>query len=350
MSTAPAFVPEPDLVVVEGLSRYFALDKRSKQIVRAVDDVSFTIRRGETFGLVGESGSGKSTLARLLLRLDRATAGRILFDGIDIASLSASELRKLRWRMQMVFQDPFASLNRRRTVEQTIEMPLRVHQPQLRSRERAVRVRELLDLVGLRASHALAYPRELSGGQCQRVSIARALSIRPEFVVLDEAVSAVDVSIQAQILNLLRELQDRLRLTYLFVSHDLSVVRYMSNTIGVMYGGKIVELATREQLFTSPRHPYTHGLLASVAVPDLEVGHPSAHQLVREGIDVGSEVLGCRFHPRCPLGTRELCRELEPPLELVGPEHYAACHFPQSAESLAREVAVEGLSSSSAEA
>jgi oligopeptide/dipeptide ABC transporter ATP-binding protein len=340
VSAVAALVPEPDLVVVDGLARHFPLDKRGQQVVRAVDDVSFAIRRGETFGLVGESGSGKSTLARLLLRLDRPTAGRVLFDGIDIASLSPRELRKLRWRMQIVFQDPFASLNRRRTIEQTIEMPLRVHQPQLRAAEREARVTELLDLVGLRASHASAYPRELSGGQCQRVSIARALAIRPEFVVLDEAVSAVDVSIQAQILNLLRELQERLGLTYLFVSHDLSVVRYMANTIGVMYHGKIVELGSRERLFSSPQHPYTHGLLASIPVPDpeLERERAQAHALVREEVSVATEVSGCRFHPRCPLGTRELCRTVEPPLDPLGPDHAAACHFPQSAESLAREL------------
>jgi oligopeptide/dipeptide ABC transporter ATP-binding protein len=341
VSAAPALVPDADLVVVESLSRHFPLDKHGHQIVRAVDDVSFEIRRGETFGLVGESGSGKSTLARLLLRLDRPTAGRVVFDGIDIASLSPRELRKLRWRMQIVFQDPFASLNRRRSVEQTIEMPLRVHQPQLRSAERAARVRELLDLVGLRVSHATAYPRELSGGQCQRVSIARALAIRPEFVVLDEAVSAVDVSIQAQILNLLRELQERLGLTYLFVSHDLSVVRYMSNTIGVMYHGKIVELGSRQQLFSHPRHPYTHGLLASIPVPDPEIERERAHVLVREEVTAGAEVLGCRFHPRCPLGTREICRTVEPPLDPLAPDHRAACHFPQSAESLARAAAEE---------
>ena len=343
MNAAPVPTLDEELVVIDGLSRYFPLDKRGEQVVRAVDDVSFTIRRGETFGLVGESGSGKSTLARLLLRLDKPTAGNVRFDGVDVSALSPRELRKLRWRMQIVFQDPFASLNRRRTVEQTIEMPLRVHQPELKSAERAARVRELLDLVGLRASHVSAYPRELSGGQCQRVSIARALSIRPEFVVLDEAVSAVDVSIQAQILNLLRELQQRLGLTYLFVSHDLSVVRYMSNTIGVMYHGKLVELGSREQLFSSPRHPYTHGLLASIPLPDpeLERERRRAHVLVREEVSAGTEVPGCRFHPRCPLGTREVCRTVEPPLDLVATEHRAACHFPQSAESLAREAIAE---------
>ena len=329
------------IVSVDGLSRHFPVGgHRSRQTVRAVDDVSFAIRRGETFGLVGESGSGKSTLARLLLRLDRPTAGRIVFDGVDIASLSPRELRRLRWRMQIVFQDPFASLNRRRTAEQTIELPLRVHQPELGAKARAERVRELLDLVGLRPTHASAYPRELSGGQCQRVSIARALSINPEFVVLDEAVSAVDVSIQAQILNLLRELQERFGLTYLFVTHDLSVVRYMSNTIGVMHHGRIVELASRERLFSTPRHPCTHALLASIPSTDPASRDRSReHAIVREELATAIEIDGCRFHPRCPLGTRELCRTVDPALDPIESDHRVACHYPQSAESLAREAA-----------
>ena len=348
MSARPAAadVAAEELIEVDGLSRYFPVGgRRSKQFVRAVDDVSFTIRRGETFGLVGESGSGKSTLARLLIRLDDPTAGRVVFDGVDIASLPARELRRLRWRMQIVFQDPFASLNRRRTVEQAIELPLRVHERELGRAARQARVRELLELVGLRPSHAAAYPRELSGGQCQRVSIARALSIRPDFVVLDEAVSAVDVSIQAQILNLLRELQERLGLTYLFVSHDLSVVRYMSSTIGVMYHGKIVELGSRERLFTSPRHPCTHALLASIPSPDpLERVRAKPKVIVREEVAPAINVDACRFHLRCPLGTRELCRTVEPPLapDHLAPDHLAACHYPQSAESLAREAAADG--------
>ena len=340
MSAMPAVTSaDEELIVVERLSRHFPVGgRRATQAVRAVDDVSFSIRRGDTFGLVGESGSGKSTLARLLLRLDEPTAGRVLFDGIDVASLHARELRRLRWRMQIVFQDPFASLNRRRTVEQTIELPLRVHEPKLSKATRRVRVRELLDLVGLRPNHAAAYPRELSGGQCQRVSIARALSIRPDFVVLDEAVSAVDVSIQAQILNLLRELQERLGLTYLFVSHDLSVVRYMSSTIGVMYHGKIVELASRERLFSSPRHPCTHALLASIPSRDPSERHPAATRaIVREEIAPAVQVDACRYHLRCPLGTRELCRTVEPPLALLAPDPRAACPYPQSADSLARE-------------
>jgi oligopeptide/dipeptide ABC transporter ATP-binding protein len=343
VSAAQELAPpvDDDLIVIDGLSRHF--DLGGGQVLRAVDEVSFTIRRGETFGLVGESGSGKSTLARLLLRLDRPTSGKILLDGIDIGALTPRELRRLRWRMQIVFQDPFASLNRRRTVAQTIETPLRVHQPDLKAAERASRVSELLDLVGLRQAHAQAYPRELSGGQCQRVSIARALAIRPEFVVLDEAVSAVDVSIQAQILNLLRDLQERLGLTYLFVSHDLSVVRYMSNTIAVMYHGRILEQAPRERLFSAPRHPCTHALLASIPSPDpvADRERAEAHAIIREEIASGQDVEGCRFHPRCPLGTRDICRTIEPGLDPVAPDHRAACHFPQSAESLQREAAAD---------
>jgi oligopeptide/dipeptide ABC transporter ATP-binding protein len=332
------------LVAAERLSRHFRLAGRwNRQVVRAVDDVSFAVRRGETFGLVGESGSGKSTLARLLLNLDRPTSGRVLFDGVDLARLSTRELRRLRSRMQMVFQDPFASLNRRRTARETIEFPLRVHRPELGATARSERVRELLGLVGLRATHAAAYPRELSGGQCQRVSIARALALNPDFVVLDEAVSAVDVSIQAQILNLLRDLQQQLGLTYLFVSHDLSVVRYMSNTIAVMYQGRIVEHGARERLFATPRHPCTHALLASIPTPDPEAAREQAegHVIVREEVAGAVEVLGCRFHPRCPLGSRERCRVEEPLLEPLAVDHLAACHFPQSAESLKHQAELD---------
>jgi ABC-type oligopeptide transport system ATPase subunit len=258
------------LVAVDGLVRHFALrggDGGDDGVVRAVDDVSFEIRRGETFGLVGESGSGKSTVARLLLRLDRPTAGRVRFDGRDLGALSRGELRRLRPHMQIVFQDPFAALNRRKTVEHSIGLPLAVH-TRMSRRERAARVRQLLDLVGLRPEFATRYPHEMSGGQSQRVSIARALALDPSFVILDEAVSAVDVSIQAQILNLLRELQQRLRLTYLFISHDLAIVRYMSDRVGVMHHGQMVECGTREELFGAPRHEYTRALMAAVPVPD----------------------------------------------------------------------------------
>jgi peptide/nickel transport system ATP-binding protein len=332
------------LVAVEDLHRHFRIGGSSAhQLVHAVDGVSLGISRGETFGLVGESGSGKSTLARLLLHLDRPTSGRVIFDGRDLAQLSPADLRKLRRRMQIVFQDPFASLNRRKTAAQTISMPLRVHCPQLKAAARAERVRELLGLVGLRPSHAGAYPRELSGGQCQRVSIARALALDPEFVVLDEAVSAVDVSIQAQILNLLRELQRRLGLTYLFVSHDLAVVRYMSDELAVMYRGRFVESGPRDRLFDNPLHPYTHALLASI--PESVTNDRRAHAMIQEEVSSDLEIEGCRYHLRCPLGTRPLCREIDPPLGVVVPDHRAACHYPQTTESLQREAADEPIAS-----
>jgi oligopeptide transport system ATP-binding protein len=329
------------LVAVENLHRHFRVGTaRARHVVRAVDGVSFEVGRGETFGLVGESGSGKSTLARLLLRLDRPTSGRVLFETQDLAALSGADLRRLRRRMQIVFQDPFSSLNRRRTVEQAISLPLRVHSRDLKSAARGARVRELLDLVGLRPTHASAYPRELSGGQCQRVSIARALALEPELVVLDEAVSAVDVSIQAQILNLLRELQDRLGLTYLFVSHDLAVVRYMSDRLAVMYAGRIVESGPRDRLFENPLHPYTHALLASI--PSGEAPAARLRAVVQEEPTGELDVEGCHYHPRCPLGDRARCREVDPALEPVGPEHAAACHFPQSQESLVAETIASG--------
>ena len=238
---------------------------------RAVDDASLQIRRGETLGLVGESGSGKSTVAALLLALERPTAGSVRFDGIDVTSLKPRKLRELRRRMQLVLQDPLAALNRRKTIEQIVSLPLAVHEKKS-SKERRRRAEELLDLVGLPVSFLERYPRELSGGQCQRVGIARALALEPDFVVLDESVSAVDVAMQAQILNLLRDLQRELGLTYLFVSHDLAVVRYMSPTISVMRQGVVVENGTREQIFSSPSHPYTRSLI--------EAAPPA---LVREG-------------------------------------------------------------------
>ena len=254
------------LVVVENLVREFP-DGAGKRVIRAVNDVSFTIRRGETFGLVGESGSGKSTLSRLLLGLDRPTSGRVLVEGAEVSALPERKLRPLRRRMQMVFQDPSASLNRRKTVAQIIGLPLSIHLG-LSKAERDRRVGELLELVGLPAEFAHRYPHEMSGGQCQRVGIARAVGVEPSIVVLDEAVSAVDVSIQAQILNLLKDLQRRLGLTYVFVSHDLALVRYMSDRIAVLYHGDLVELSERDELFDGPKHPYTASLLAAVPVPD----------------------------------------------------------------------------------
>jgi oligopeptide/dipeptide ABC transporter ATP-binding protein len=332
-----AAVAEPEagtpLVKVENLTRHFRVD--GTLAVRAVDGVTLEIPQGTTFGLVGESGSGKSTLARLMLRLDQPTSGRILFEGEDLMQRSGDDLRSLRRQMQIVFQDPFAALNRRKTVEQIISLPLQVHEPGMSRADRRARVAEMLELVGLRPQHAQAYPRQLSGGQCQRVSIARALTLGPKFVVLDEAVSAVDVSIQAQILNLLRDLQRQLGLTYLFVTHDLSVVRYMADTVGVMYLGRVVETGTRDALFESPQHPYTHALLASIPSPERRRAHVASKLVVREapGADAG-EICGCRFHPRCPLGERDICRTTDPPLVQPQQGHAVACHFPQSEESL----------------
>jgi peptide/nickel transport system ATP-binding protein/oligopeptide transport system ATP-binding protein len=327
------------LVAAQDLTRYFHLDH--KHTVRAVDGVSLTIAPGMTFGLVGESGSGKSTLARLLLRLEEPTSGRVVFDGRDLAGLSARELARVRREMQVVFQDPYAALNRRKTVEQILSLPFEVHEPRLGSSERRARVEELLELVGLRPQHARAYPRQLSGGQCQRVSIARAIALHPKFVVLDEAVSAVDVSIRAQILNLLRELQQQLGLTYLFVTHDLSVVRYMSDTVAVMYLGRVVEIGNRESLFEHPQHPYTHALLDSIPSPRRR-RRDRAEVAVSDPVAVDeSTVTGCPFHPRCPLGGREVCRTVDPPLQPSPVGHQVACHFPQSAQSLLATAAAE---------
>lgn len=320
------------LVSVEHVSRHFRLDHGT--IVRAVDDVSFAIPTGQTLGLVGESGSGKSTLARLLLRLDTPTAGRVLFQGRDLAACSREDLRLLRREMQIVFQDPFAALNRRKTVEQIVSLPLQVHDRELSRAARRSRVSELLELVGLRSEHAHAYPRQLSGGQCQRVSIARALALDPKLIVLDEAVSAVDVSIQAQILNLLRELQQRLGLTYLFVTHDLSVVRYMADTIAVMYLGRIVEAGARDRLFANPQHPYTHALMESIPSPERRA-RPSARavQVSDRTQAEETDIPGCSFHPRCPFDTHEVCHTVDPSLRDTPDGHRVACHFPQSSES-----------------
>jgi peptide/nickel transport system ATP-binding protein len=327
IQTAPSSRTRGPLVAIENLVRHFPLDRHN--VVHAVDGVSLEIPAGQTLGLVGESGSGKSTLARLVVRLDRPTSGRVLFEGRDLAACSPQELRRLRREMQIVFQDPFSSLNRRKTVEQIVSLPLKVHEQRMGRAARRERVAELLELVGLRPQHADAYPRQLSGGQCQRVSIARALALRPKFVVLDEAVSAVDVSIQAQILNLLRELQEQLGLTYLFVTHDLSVVRYMADVIAVMYLGRIVESAPRERLFGNPQHPYTHALLASIpTVERKSSSRPVLHVRERVTMDPGL-IPGCRFHPRCPLGEREVCRTVDPQLRVLHEGHTVACHFPQ---------------------
>ena len=315
------------LLAVEGLVKHFGsagLFGGQRAPVRAVDGVSFTVQRGETLALVGESGSGKSTTARLVLRLIEPSAGRIRFDGQDITAASQRSLRPLRQRMQMVFQDPFASLDPRLTVRQTLEEPLIVHRIG-NAAERRGRVDELLGLVGLGPHHAERYTHAFSGGQRQRVGIARALMLRPDLLVCDEPVSALDVSIQAQVLNLLQDLQERLGLTYLFIAHDLAVVKHMADRIAVMYLGQLMELAPRNALFAAPRHPYTRMLLD--AIPRPQPGLPVRHQPVVTA-EAGSRSGlpdGCRFHPRCPYAI-ERCRVEAPALEEAGTGHGAACH------------------------
>ena len=318
------------LVEVRDLKKHFPVKRglvfdRVVGQIKAVDGVSFAIRRGETFGLVGESGCGKTTIGRLLLKLDAPTAGEIRFDGEDIASFDARQTLAFRRRVQAVFQDPYSSLNPRMTVEEIVGEPLLVHGIELDRAVRLRRVRELLSVCGLPARSVDRYPHEMSGGQRQRVGIARALALRPDFIVCDEAVSALDVSIQAQIVRLLEELRDEFGLTYLFIGHDLSVVRHICQRVAVMYLGRIVEIADSDPLFDDAGHPYTRALLSSVPVPDPVIEHQRAHQEIRG--EIPSPVnppSGCVFHPRCPLAD-ESCRRLVPALRDVGEGHYIAC-------------------------
>jgi peptide/nickel transport system ATP-binding protein len=320
------------LVTLENLRVWFPIKSglildRHVGDIRAVDDVSFDIKRGETLGLVGESGCGKSTVGRTILRLYKPTSGRIVFDGRDISTLGEGELRPLRRRMQMVFQDPFASLNPRHSVGRIVGEPLRTHGLATR-REAATRVRELLRIVGLPADSAGRYPHEFSGGQRQRIGLARALAVNPEFVVADEPVSALDVSIQAQIINLLEELQDDFDLTYLFIAHDLAVVRHISDRIAVMYLGWIVEISSAAELYENPLHPYTISLLSAVPIPDPVV------ERTRESILLAGDLpspanppKACRFHTRCPYVQPTRCRDEVPPLRTLGSGHAVACHW-----------------------
>ncbi len=325
-------VASKTLVDVRDLKMYFPLTRgiiiqRVIGYVRAVDGISFSIERGQTLGLVGESGSGKTTIGRTIVRLYKPTAGQILFEDKDLAKLGGEELRQTRQRVQMIFQDPFASLNPRFTIGSLISEPMHIYKVASRGEIRE-RTAELLRVVGLRPEYIDRYPHEFSGGQRQRIAVARALSINPEFVIADEPVSALDVSIRAQVLNLLQRLQRQFNLTYLFVSHDLSVVRHVADRIAVMYLGKIVELSDRDELYAAPKHPYTKALLSAVPIPDPTV-EKRRKRIILAG-DLPSPIKipsGCRFHTRCPMA-QDICREVEPAFEAKeGREHFAACHF-----------------------
>jgi len=325
-------VASKTLLDVRDLKMYFPLTsgivlQRVVGYVRAVDGISFTIERGQTLGLVGESGSGKTTIGRTIVRLYKPTAGQMWFDNVDLAVLKGEQLRQVRQRVQMIFQDPYASLNPRFTIGSLIAEPMYIYKVASRAEIRD-RTAELLRVVGLRAEYIDRYPHEFSGGQRQRIAVARALAINPEFVVADEPVSALDVSIRAQVLNLLQNLQRQFNLTYLFVSHDLSVVRHVADRIAVMYLGKIVELSDRDELYAAPKHPYTKALLSAVPIPDPQI-EKRRQRIILSG-DLPSPIhipAGCRFHTRCPMA-QNICREIEPVFEAKeGREHYAACHF-----------------------
>jgi oligopeptide transport system ATP-binding protein len=318
-----------DLVQVRNLVMHFPVTKgiilqRKVGAVKAVDDVSFTIKKGETLGLVGESGCGKSTTGRAILQLHRPTSGEVLFQGTDLTKLRGEEMRRMRRKVQMIFQDPYASLNPRMTVGDIIGEPIKVHGLR-QGKEVRERVQELLQLVGLNPYFINRYPHEFSGGQRQRIGVARALAVEPEFVVCDEPVSALDVSIQAQVINLLEELQDKLGLTYLFIAHGLAVVKHISDRVAVMYLGKIVELAEGSKLYSMPMHPYTRALLSAVPIPDPKI-EKRRKRIILEG-DVPSPLnppSGCHFHTRCPIAI-EKCKVEEPPFIDYGGGHFAAC-------------------------
>lgn len=317
-----------DLLIVKNLKKYYPITGgifgKEIGVVKAVDDVSFSVKQGETLGLVGESGCGKSTTGRSLLRLIEPTAGEVIFNGTNITSLKPEEMRKMRRDMQIVFQDPFASLNPRHNVEKILEEPLIVHGV-TDADERRRRVRDMLEVVGLSSYHAQRYPHQFSGGQRQRIGIARALMLNPKLIVADEPVSALDVSIQSQVLNLMQDLQRELGLTYLFIAHDLSVVRHISDRVGVMYLGRIVELTTSEQLYRGPLHPYTQALLSAVPTPDPDV---KRERIILQG-DLPSPAnppSGCTFHTRCP-HVKEECRTVRPAFRDVGGGHFVACHL-----------------------
>jgi oligopeptide/dipeptide ABC transporter ATP-binding protein len=322
---------EKEILQVRDLQQYFPIKGgvfgRTVNYVKAVDGVNFTIYEGETVSIVGESGCGKSTTGRAILRLDEPTSGEVIFQGTNLLSKSKREMRSIRKDLQVIFQDPFASLNPRRSIGQTLEEAMGILNvvPKADRRRRAI---ELLEQVGLKEEHIDRYPHEFSGGQRQRIGIARALAVEPKLIICDEAVSALDVSVQAQVLNLLKKLQKEYGLTYLFISHDLGVVRHISDRIIVMYLGKVVEIAEKKSLFDNPRHPYTQALLSAIPEPNRK---KKKERIILKG-DVPSPIdppSGCRFHTRCPLAT-DLCRQSDPELKSLGEGHQAACHYAEA--------------------
>ncbi len=320
------------LVRVENLTKHFPITQgivvqRQIGAVQAVDNVSFDIREGETLGLVGESGCGKSTTGRTILQLHRPTSGKAYYQDQDLTTLKGEDLRRMRRFMQIIFQDPYASLNPRLTVGDIIGEPLEVHRIEKSKKKRTERVQELLRLVGLNPYFINRYPHEFSGGQRQRIGVARALALQPKFIICDEPISALDVSIQAQVVNLLEKLQDEFGLTYLFIAHDLSMVRYISDRTAVMYLGKIVELAEREELYSHPLHPYTQALLSAVPVPDPVVERDRKRVILTGDVpSPANPPSGCNFHPRCPLA-EQVCQEEEPEWREASPDHWVACHL-----------------------
>ncbi len=321
-----------NLVKVEGLKKYFPVKKHQlferRRYIHAIDDVSLEVREGETLGLVGESGCGKSTLGKTVLRLYEPSSGKIYFRDKDIVRLRGQRLKDFRKNAQIIFQDPYASLNPRMRVKDIIEEPLLIHGIEREERERAVD--ELMELVGLNPEHRKRFPHEFSGGQRQRISIARALALKPRFVVCDEPVSALDVSIQAQILNLLKDLQERFSLTYLFISHDLSVVKHICDRVAVMYLGKVVEVGLKKDVYERPFHPYTVALLSAVPLTDPKKARQKKRIILKGDLPSAAEPpAGCRFHTRC-YKSQKICSEVEPVLREMEPFHLVACHFPEN--------------------